>query len=105
MMGHMDQTSPPVRDSRNRRFRIAVVLVSVVAAAAGSVALATRDSSEKTTRAGVALTRSVPGHPGAVVAGPDALWVAVRRQTDCDASTFQRGYGRRLWTWVGRFLS
>ena len=76
-MGHMDQTSPPVRDSRNRRFRIAVVLVSVVAAAAGSVALATRDSSEKTTRAGVALTRSVPGHPGAVVAGPDALWVAV----------------------------
>ena len=29
-MGHVDQTSPPVRDSRNRRFRIAVVLVSVV---------------------------------------------------------------------------
>ena len=76
-MGHVDQTSPPVRDSRNRRFRIAVVLVSVVAAAAGSVALAMRDSSEKTTRAGVALTRSVPGHPGAVVAGPAALWVAV----------------------------
>lgn len=76
-MGHVDQTSPPVRDSRNRRFRIAVVLVSVVAAAAGSVALAMRDSSEKTTRLGVALALSVPGHPGAVVAGPDALWVAV----------------------------
>jgi len=77
MMGHVDQTSPPGRDSRNRRFRIAVVVVSVVVAAAGSVALAMRDSSEKTTRAGVALTRSVPGHPGTVVVGPDALWVAV----------------------------
>jgi streptogramin lyase len=77
MMGHVDQTSPLVRDSRNRRFRIAVVLVSVVAAAAGSVALAMRDSSEKTTRTGVALALSVPGHPGAVVAGSDALWVAV----------------------------
>ena len=29
-MGHVDQTSPPVRESRNRRFRIAVVLVSVL---------------------------------------------------------------------------
>jgi hypothetical protein len=77
MMGHVHQTSPPVRDSRNRRFRFAVVLVSVVVAAAGSIALAMRDSSEKTTRAGVALTLSVPGHPGAVVAGPDALWVAL----------------------------
>ena len=104
-MGRMDRTSPPVRDSRNRRFRIAVVLVSVVAAVAGSVALAMRDSSEKTTRAGVALTRSVPGHPGAVVAGPDALWVAVRRRPHCDASTFQPGHGRRPWTWVGRFLT
>ena len=76
-MGHVDQTSPPGRDSRNRRFRIAVVLVSVVAAAAGSVALAMRDSSEKTTRAGVALALSVPGHPGAVVAGSDELWVGL----------------------------
>ena len=76
-MGRMDRTSPRSRDSKNRRFRIAVVLVSVVAAVAGSIALAMRDSSEKTTRAGVALTRSVPGHPGALVAGPDALWVAV----------------------------
>jgi DNA-binding beta-propeller fold protein YncE len=77
MMGHVDQTSPLVRDSRNRRFRIAVVLVSVVAAAAGSVALAMRDSSEKTTRTGVALALSVPGHPGAVVAGSDELWVGL----------------------------
>ncbi len=77
MMERMDRTSPPVRDSRNRRFRIAVVLVSVVVAATGSIALAMRDSSETTTRAGVALIRSVPGHPGAVVVGPDALWVVV----------------------------
>jgi hypothetical protein len=76
MMERMDRTSPPVRD-RGRRFRIGVVLLSVVAAVAGSIALAMRDSSEKTTRAGVALTLSVPGHPGAVVAGPDALWVAL----------------------------
>jgi len=73
----MDRTSPRSRDSKNRRFRIAVVLVSVVAAAAGSIALAMRDSSEKTTRLGVALTLPVPGHPGAVVPGPDGLWVAL----------------------------
>jgi hypothetical protein len=74
----MDPTSPPSRDPRHRRFRIAVVLVSVVVAVIGSVSLAMRDSSEKATRVGVTLTLHVPGHPGAVVAGRDALWVALR---------------------------
>ena len=36
-----------------------------------------RDSGEKTTTLGVTATLPVPGHPGAVIAGPDALWVAL----------------------------
>ena len=64
-------------DSSRRRFRIAVIAASVVAAIAGSVLLATRDSGEKATTRGITATLPVPGHPGSVVAGPDALWVAL----------------------------
>ena len=70
-------TTPRARYSRRRRFRIAVVGVSVVVAVVGSVLLVTRDSSEKTTTLGVMETLRVAGHPGAVVAGPNALWVAL----------------------------
>lgn len=73
----MEGTSPPARDSRRRRFRIAIVLVSVAVAIVGSVLLATRDSSGKSTTKGVTATLGVPGHPGSVAAGPDALWVAL----------------------------
>jgi streptogramin lyase len=59
------------------RFRIAIVLVSVVVAIAGSVLLATRASSDQTTTRGVTASLHVNGHPGAVVAGPDGLWVAM----------------------------
>lgn len=76
MMGRVG-TTPRARYSRRRRFRIAVVGVSVVVAVVGSVLLVTRDSSEKTTTLGVMETLHVAGHPGAVVAGPDALWVAL----------------------------
>lgn len=81
MMSGVDRTSPLVRDSRLRRFRITVVLVSLVVAIVGSVLLARRDSSAKTTTLGVTATLRVPGHPGAVVAGPDALWTALSRDS------------------------
>jgi YVTN family beta-propeller protein len=50
---------------------------SVVAAGVGSVLLATRDSGEQVTTRGVAATLRVPGHPGWVAAGRDALWLAL----------------------------
>ena len=68
--------SPQARVSRHGRFRIAVIVLSALAAVVGSVVLATRDTSDVTTR-GVTATLRVPGHPGAVAAGPDALWVAL----------------------------
>ena len=53
-------------------------MASVVAALAGSVLLATRDSGETTTTTrGITATLPVPGHPGSIAAGPDALWVAL----------------------------
>ena len=66
-----------VRDSRQRRFRITVITASVAAAVVGSVLLVMRDSGKKTTTLGVTATLPVPGHPGAVIAGSDALWVAL----------------------------
>jgi YVTN family beta-propeller protein len=59
------------------RFRLAVVLVSVVAAIVGSVLLATHDSTAKITTRGVTATLRTPGHPGWVAADEDALWVAL----------------------------
>ena len=73
----MGTASPPARDSRRRRFRIAVIGASVVVAVIGSVVLTTRDSGEKTTTLGVTATLPVPGHPSAVVADSDELWVAL----------------------------
>ena len=72
MMRRVDTASPRGARSRHRRFRIAVVSASVVAAVVGSALLVMRDSGEKTTTLGVTATLPVPGHPGAVVAGPDA---------------------------------
>src|SRR5262245_778821 len=68
-------------NSSRRRFRIAVVVVSVAGAAVGAVLLAMRDSSAHTTTRGVTATLHVPGHPEAVVAGEDALWVALGRSS------------------------
>ena len=73
----MSTATTPARDSRVRRFRVAVVAASVVGAIAGSVLLATRDSGEKATTRGVTAALPVPGHPGSIAAGPDALWVAL----------------------------
>ena len=63
MMSRVNTASPPARDSRHRRFRIAVDRVSVVAAIVGSVLLATRDSGEKTTTRGVTATLPRAGPP------------------------------------------
>jgi hypothetical protein len=49
----------------------------MVAAAVGSVVLATRDSGEKVTTRGIAAILQVSGHPGSVAAGSDVLWVAL----------------------------
>jgi len=76
MMSRVDTASLPARHS-SRRFRIAVIVASIVAAIVGAVLLATRDSGEKATTLGVTATLQVPGHPGAVTAGPDAVWVAL----------------------------
>ncbi len=82
----MNTASPSGLDSRHRRFRIAVIAVSVVAATAGSVLLATRDTGKKATTLGVTATLPLPGHPGAVIAGPDALWVALSGDSQKPAS-------------------
>jgi uncharacterized membrane protein len=74
-MSRVDRTSPPSRDSRQRQFRIVVIVVSVVVAIAGSFAGDARFL-ERATR-GATVTLPVRGHPGAVIAGPDALWVAL----------------------------
>ncbi len=54
-----------------------MVLVSVAAAVAGSILLATHRSSAKVTTRGVTTTLRTPGHPGWVAAGDDALWLAL----------------------------
>ena len=61
----------------HRRFRLAVVLVSAAAAIAGSVVLVTRHPGERTTTSGITWTLHVPGHPGSLAAGPDALWLGL----------------------------
>ena len=61
----------------HNRFRLAVVVASVVAAIVGSVLLATHHSGEQVTTRGVTATLRVPGHPGWVAAGRDALWLAL----------------------------
>ena len=56
---------------------MAVIAVSVVGAVAGSVLLVTRYSGATETTRGVTATVPLPGHPGAIAAGADALWVAL----------------------------
>jgi YVTN family beta-propeller protein len=70
-------TSAPARETVHRRFRLAVVLASIVAATVGSVLLATHHSGENVTTHGVTATLRVPGHPSWIAAGRDALWLAL----------------------------
>ena len=71
--------SPGVADHEpvTHRFRPGVILLSVAAAVAGSILLATHDSNAKVTTRGVAATLRTPAHPGWVAAGDDALWLAL----------------------------
>ena len=66
-----------MEDVTHRRFRLAIVVASVVAAIGGSVLLITHRSSATVTTRGVTATLRVPGHPGWVAAGRDALWLAL----------------------------
>jgi streptogramin lyase len=77
--------SVPSDESAPRRFRLLVVTISVVVAVVGSVLLAMRNSSAQTTTQGVTATLRVPGHPEAMIAGPNALWVALSRDPDVPA--------------------
>ena len=63
MINRVNAATRPARDSSQRRFRIAIIAASVVAALAGSVLLATRDSGEKATTRGITATLPVPGTP------------------------------------------
>jgi hypothetical protein len=73
----VDAPVPLARDPGRRRFRIAVIAASALVAVAGAVLLATRDSGESVTTRGVTATKTVPGHPGSLAAGKDALWFAL----------------------------
>jgi YVTN family beta-propeller protein len=64
-------------DHCRMRFRLAVVVASAVAAIGGSVLLVTHRPGEKVTTRGVTATLRVPGHPGWVAAGSNALWLAL----------------------------
>jgi len=60
-----------------RRFRLTVVVASVVAAIGGSALLITHRSSDDVTTRGVTATLRIPGRPGWVAAGRDAVWLAL----------------------------
>ena len=76
---HERVTTPLARalETARRRFRLVVVVVSVVGATVGSVLLVTHGSTETVTTRGVTATLRVPAHPGWVATGQDALWLAL----------------------------
>src|SRR5437868_14521161 len=77
MMNGVIATSAPARDATHHRFRLAVVASSIVAAIVGTVLLATHHSGDGVTTRGVTATLHVPGHPGWVAVGRDALWLSL----------------------------
>jgi YVTN family beta-propeller protein len=77
MMNRVIAPPAPARDSTHHRFRLAVVAASAVAAIVGSVLLATHHSGGNVTTRGVTATLHVPGHPGWVAVGRDALWLSL----------------------------
>ena len=66
-----------LRASRHTRFRAAVVVVTILAALVGSIVLATREAGERVTTEGIIATLQVARHPGWLVAGKDAVWLAL----------------------------
>lgn len=60
-----------------RRFRLGIILTSVIAAVVGCGWLVAHPSGAQVTTRGVTATLRVPGHPTAVAAASDALWLAL----------------------------
>jgi hypothetical protein len=77
MMNGVNDRGALAHGPTRQRFRLAVVVASIIAAAVGSVLLATHRSGENATLRGVYETLHLPGHPGWLAAGPDAVWVAL----------------------------
>jgi streptogramin lyase len=77
MIGTVQTPSNPSR----RRLRIAIVAVSLTAAAVGSIVLATSGAGEKTTTRGLTATLHLPDHPQFAVADRQALWVSTYGST------------------------
>jgi YVTN family beta-propeller protein len=79
MMVLVDAPTALVQRPARRTFRFAIVAVSIVLAVAGTILLvATRQAGSPATTGAVAATLQVPSHPGAVVAGRGALWLALK---------------------------
>jgi streptogramin lyase len=77
MMNGVNDRGALAHGPTRRRFRLAAVVASIIAAAVGSVVLATHRLGDNATTRGVYETLHLPGHPGWLAAGPDAVWVAL----------------------------
>ena len=75
-----DIRQQPARLLGTRHARIAVAAATAVAAAVAIVLVFTLGGPEQTTDDSVAATLRVPGHPGWVTAGDDAMWLTL----NCD---------------------
>jgi hypothetical protein len=64
--------------SNRRRLRLAIVVLSASVALVGAALVFTRAGHDNASNQSVVATLRVPGHPGALLAGADALWVALR---------------------------
>ena len=69
-------TQPPAAMTHTK-VRLAVVLATLVVAAAGAIVVFSRGGTQETTTRTVTETLRVDGEPNGVAAGPDAVWVAL----------------------------
>jgi streptogramin lyase len=70
-----DQTSRPVL--RRHQVRLAIIALSIAAAAVGVAVIFTQGDDKKTTTDSIVATLHVSGRPNGIAAGPDALWAAL----------------------------
>jgi streptogramin lyase len=77
MMNGVNDRGALAHGPTRQRFRLAVVVASIIAAVVGSVVLATHRLGDNATTRGVYETLHLPGHPGWLAASPDAVWVAL----------------------------
>lgn len=69
------------------RLRVAMVVLSAGVALVGAAVIFTQAGHDNASDRSVVATLRVPGHPGALLAGTDALWVALR--TGVNPSTYR----------------